>query len=153
MIFQKIFLSTISLFFSILMASPVTAQNSTLKVTIQNIQKAKGNIMIAVFRGEANFLEDDKDIASKIALVEKTGELTVVFPNLPFGNDYAVAVYHDLNGNGALNTNLFGVPTEAYGFSNNARSKWGAPKYNVARFELNELTENMVIQVKKWSRQ
>ena len=153
MLIQKIYISTISLFFFLLMALSLTAQNSTLNITIQNIQKAEGKIMIAVFKGEANFLEDDKDIASKIALVEKTGELTVVFPNLPFGNDYSVAVYHDVNGNEKLNTNLFGVPTEPYGFSNNARSKWGAPKYNVARFELNELTKNMVIQVKKWSKQ
>ncbi len=153
MIFQKICISTISLFFFLLMALSVTAQNSTLNLTIQNIQKAEGKVMIAVFKGEENFLEDNKDIASKIALVEKTGELTVVFSNLPFGNDYSVAVYHDVNGNEQLNTNLFGVPTEPYGFSNNARSKWGAPKYNVARFELNELTKNMVIQVKKWSRQ
>ena len=153
MLIQKIYISTISLFFFLLMALSLTAQNSTLNITIQNIQKAEGKIMIAVFKGEANFLEDDKDIALKIALVEKTGELTVVFPNLPFGNDYSVAVYHDVNGNEKLNTNLFGVPTEPYGFSNNARSKWGAPKYNVARFELNELTKNMVIQVKKWSKQ
>jgi len=126
---------------------------STLNLSIQNINKAKGNIMVAIFKGEENFLKDDKAVASKIALVEKTGALTVVFPNLPLGKDYAVAVYHDVNGNEKLNTNLFGVPTEPYGFSNNARSKWGAPKYNIARFELNELTKNMIIQVKKWSKQ
>jgi len=109
--------------------------------------------MIAVFKGADNFLEDGKDIASKMALVEKTGEVSLIFPSLPFGDDYSVAVYHDVNDNEKLDTNLFGVPTEPYGFSNNARSKWGAPKYDVARFELNQSTKNMVIQVKKWSKQ
>ena len=108
--------------------------------------------MVAVFEGEDNFLKDDKAVASKIALVEKIGALKVSFPNLPHG-EYSIAVYHDVNGNHKLDTNIFGVPTEPYGFSNNARSKWGAPKYKVARFQLNQLEQNMVINVKKWSKQ
>ena len=132
---------------------PLYAQNSTINLTVQNIQKAEGKIMIAVFKGADNFLEDGKAIAAKIALVEKTGEISASFPNLPTGVDYSIAVYHDVNGNEKLNTNLFGVPTEPYGFSNNARSKWGAPKYEVARFELNQSPKDMVIQVKKWSKQ
>ena len=127
-------------------------ETSTLNLSIQNINKAKGNIMVAIFKGEENFLKDDKAVASKIALVEKIGALDLTFPNLPYG-EYSVAVYHDVNGNQKLDTNLFGVPTEPYGFSNNARSKWGAPKYKVARFQLNQLEQSMVINVKKWSKQ
>lgn len=130
----------------------VVAQESTLNLTIQNIQKPKGNIMIAVFEGAENFLKDDKAVVAKVALVEKIGKLNVSFPNLPFG-EYSVAVYHDVNDNKELDTNLFGVPTEPYGFSNNARSKWGAPKYKVAHFKLNEKEKTMVIDVKKWSKQ
>jgi len=127
-------------------------ETSTLNLSIQNINKANGNIMVAIFKGEENFLKDDKAVASKIALVEKIGELDLTFTNLPYG-EYSVAVYHDVNGNQKLDTNLFGVPTEPYGFSNNARSKWGAPKYKVARFQLNQLEQSMVINVKKWSKQ
>lgn len=128
-----------------------TAKGS-LKLTVENIQKQKGNIMIAVFEGADNFLKDGKAVVSKKGLVEKIGAFDVVFPNLPFG-EYSIAVYHDVNGNEKLDTNLFGVPTEPYGFSNNARSKWGAPKYHIARFQLNESEKKMVIQVKKWSKQ
>lgn len=149
---KKIIFSSI-LLFGFLTTDSLWSQQATLELTIENIQKAQGKIMIAVFKGEANFLEDDQDIAAKIALVEKTGGLSVTFPNLPFGDDYSIAVYHDVNGNEKLDTNFFGVPTEPYGFSNNARSKWGAPKYKIARFELNESTKKMVIQVKKWSKQ
>jgi uncharacterized protein (DUF2141 family) len=38
---------------------------------------------------------------------------------LPAG-DYAFAVYHDANGNGKLDRNGVGMPTEDYAFSNNA---------------------------------
>ena len=145
-------LSLTGLLLGALTNNALPKDTSTLNLRIQNIEKATGNIMVAVFEGEDNFLKDDKAVASKIALVEKMGTLEISFPNLPHG-EYSVAVYHDVNGNQELDTNFFGVPTEPYGFSNNARSKWGAPKYNVARFQLNQLEQNMVINVKKWSKQ
>ncbi len=153
MTFLKTVFFSIPLFITFLTTQSLHAQNGTIHLTVQNIQKAEGKVMIAVFKGEENFLEDGKAIAAKIALVEKTGAISATFPNLPIGDDYSIAVYHDVNGNEKLNTNLFGVPTEPYGFSNNARSKWGAPKYDIARFELNQSPKNMVIQVKKWSKQ
>jgi len=137
---------------SLFSISSNTLQSGNLNLTVENILKPQGNIMIAIFEGPDNFLKDDKVVGSKIGLVEKTGSFDVIFPNLPFG-EYSIAVYHDVNGNQKLDTNLFGVPTEPYGFSNNARSKWGAPKYNVAKFQLNESEKKMVIQVKKWSKQ
>jgi len=152
---QMTLLKILTLASTLLLSSTNTdypLESSTLTLSIQNINKATGNIMIAVSKGEENFLEDDKAVASKIALVEKTGSLTVSFPNLPYG-EYSVAVYHDVNGNQKLDTNFFGVPTEPYGFSNNARSKWGPPKYETARFQLNQLEKSMVIDVKKWSKQ
>ena len=153
MTFLKTIFFSITLSFIFSTNISLHAQNSTINLTVQNIQKAQGKVMIAVFKGADNFLEDGKAIASKIALVEKTGEISTTFPNLPIGDDYSIAVYHDVNGDKKLNTNLFGVPTEPYGFSNNARSKWGAPKYDIARFELNQSPKDMVIQVKKWSKQ
>ncbi len=153
MTFLKTIFFSITLSFVFLTTQSLHAQNSTINLTVQNIQKAQGKVVIAVFKGADNFLEDGKAIASKIALVEKIGEISATFPNLPIGDDYSIAVYHDVNGNEKLNTNFFGVPTEPYGFSNNARSKWGAPKYDIARFELNQSPKDMVIQVKKWSKQ
>lgn len=71
---------------------------------------------------------------------------------MTFG-EYSIAVYHDWNSNDKLDTNILGIPNEPYGFSNNARSKWGPPKYEIAQFELNQSKKEMVIQVKKWSKQ
>ena len=151
-VIKLLFFSLILLTSSLIVDSDKVPQTGKLNLTVENILKPKGNIMIAVFEGADNFLKDDKAVVSKIGLVEKTGSFDVIFPNLPFG-EYSIAVYHDVNGNQKLDTNLFGVPTEPYGFSNNARSKWGAPKYDVARFQLNDSEKKMVIQVKKWSKQ
>lgn len=123
-----------------------------IELEIQNIQQAKGSIQIAIYRGEEKFLEDGQEIVTKAVLVEKEGALTVSFDNLAFG-EYSIAIYHDVNDNKKLDTNLVGIPNEPYGFSNDAKSKWGPPKYQAARFNLNQNRQEMVIQLKKWIKQ
>jgi uncharacterized protein (DUF2141 family) len=41
----------------------------------------------------------------------------------------AVAVYHDVDGDGALDTNLLGIPAEPIGVSNAGLRRFGAPRY------------------------
>jgi uncharacterized protein (DUF2141 family) len=41
-------------------------------------------------------------------------------------------VFADENGNGKLDTNLVGMPTERYGFSNDAKGNRGAPEFDAA---------------------
>ena len=50
---------------------------------------------------------------------------------LPPGT-YALGLFHDLNGNGVLDKNLFGIPKEPYGFSKNARGRLGPPSFEDA---------------------
>ena len=55
--------------------------------------------------------------------------------DVPHGT-YAVRVHHDANGNGELDTNMVGVPQEAFGFSNNVRGTFGPPDFEEAAFTL-----------------
>ena len=55
------------------------------------------------------------------------------FDGLPDG-DYAVRAFHDLNGDGKMNTNPFGMPTEPYAFSNNAVGNMGPASWDRAKF-------------------
>ena len=64
--------------------------------------------------------------------------MKVDFDNLPDG-EYAIALFHDINGNGKLDmkmNNLIGLPAEKYGFSNNAIPIMGAPDFETCKFEL-----------------
>jgi uncharacterized protein (DUF2141 family) len=47
---------------------------------------------------------------------------------------YAVAVIHDLNGNGRTDTNFVGMPAESWGVSRNARPALRAPRFDEASF-------------------
>jgi uncharacterized protein (DUF2141 family) len=48
--------------------------------------------------------------------------------------NYAIAVIHDENRNGELDTNMFGIPKEGYGFSSGAKVTMSAPSFSDAVF-------------------
>ncbi|MCF8413904.1 MAG: DUF2141 domain-containing protein, partial [Melioribacteraceae bacterium] len=54
--------------------------------------------------------------------------------SLAFG-EYAIKCYHDVNENRELDTNFFGIPSEDYGFSNNAPATFGPPSFEQAAFK------------------
>ncbi|MBY0427835.1 MAG: DUF2141 domain-containing protein, partial [Alphaproteobacteria bacterium] len=60
---------------------------------------------------------------------------------------YAVAVYHDENGNGKMDTNFIGIPKERTGASNDAKGKMGPPKFQDAKFVVSgDLTISIAMQ-------
>ena len=56
------------------------------------------------------------------------------FEDIPPGT-YALAVVHDENMNGKLDTSWLGIPKEGYGFSNDVKAVRGAPSFSDATFE------------------
>lgn len=91
---------------------------------------------MAVYNQADNFLKTP--VAAFRA--EVTGQ-TVSMPctGLPAG-EYAIALFHDLNGNGRLDTGRFGIPTEPVAFSNDAEGIMGPPPYGKCRFRLDKDT-------------
>ncbi|MFP3472496.1 DUF2141 domain-containing protein, partial [Micrococcus sp. SIMBA_144] len=57
------------------------------------------------------------------------------FKNLETGV-YAVSAFHDVDGDGVMRKNLFGIPKDLYGFSNDARGTFSAPTFESASFQL-----------------
>ena len=106
--------------------------NITLKVT--NIQDAKGNMNIALFNSADGFPDGDNFIIGKHIPVNSK-EFKYIFSDIPLGT-YAIAVYHDLDKNGELNTNWIGIPSESYGFSYKKKGDSGSPDFDDASFEL-----------------
>jgi uncharacterized protein (DUF2141 family) len=76
-----------------------------------------------------------------------TGQVRLVFKGLAAGQ-YAATAFHDLDSNGKLNANLMGLPTEPYGFSNNARGNFGPPAFKDAVITLGEQDLTIEISVK-----
>ncbi|MFL5335203.1 MAG: DUF2141 domain-containing protein [Geminicoccaceae bacterium] len=95
----------------VLCAGPAAA--ATLVVQIQGIDPGQGVVKLAVCDRSFD-AAGCRHVASRAA---KAPVEEFVFDDLAPGR-YAVAAYHDLNGNGQLDTSMLGLPTEPYGFSN-----------------------------------
>lgn len=121
---------------SLLLAATVltapVALASELTVNVDGIADAKGTIMLGLF-DEATY---NGDGAVNGANLKVEGDrVSVTFDNLTPG-EYAVRLYHDLNDDGEMNTNPFGMPTEPFAFSNDARGRFGPAKWEAAKFSV-----------------
>lgn len=101
-----------------------------LVVTISGVKEANGKVFVAVYR-DAEGVEFP-DVEGRIAgswRIADAGSMMFVFPGLS-PDTYAVAAFHDENGNEMLDTNLVGIPLEGYGFGNGAKGGFGPPSFN-----------------------
>ena len=89
--------------------------------------------MVELYANAEDYAAGHNPCASMIKPVTKT-EHRLVFSDLADGQ-YAVKVFHDENNNHSLDTNMLGVPSEGYGFSNNAGS-FGPASFKDASFSL-----------------
>jgi uncharacterized protein (DUF2141 family) len=112
----------------LLSVSDLVAQ-SKIEVTIKNVKESKGTIRVALFNNENDFLKQPLD--SKVVKASAT-ETNIVFDNLKPG-EYAMSVIHDVNENKELDKGFMGIPKEPYGFSNDARGKFGPPSYEESK--------------------
>ena len=121
--------------------------NHKMPVQIHQIQEAKGQVMVAIYASNEGFLSTEKAVFKKNYAISEKGTFSLEIPDLPAG-EYAVSCYHDVNGNGILDKNMFGVPTEPYGFSQNARPKFRAPTWDETK--LNFKGQKIEIWLAKW---
>lgn len=122
------------------------ALGAELRVDVPDADPASGALYVALFDSEQSFRARD----SSHGAVARDGTPSVVFTSLPPG-PYAVAVFQDLNGNGKLDLNLMGVPTEPYGFSRNVTGDMGPPAFQDAAVELTGGSQTEVIELRSGS--
>ncbi len=120
------------------------AQTGELLVKAQGFKDDQGQAMFAVVASPEAY----DDIANKAMAKSRqklvSGKSQSTF-KLPYGW-YAVSVVHDQNKNNKLDSNLFGIPKEPYGFSNNPGGL-GKPTYDSVKFELKSVQQEIKINV------
>ena len=117
------------------------AQNLTIEVC--DIEKVEGHLYVAIYNSEETFMKKTLD-----RLPDRC-ERYVALHSLP-GVTYGYVchfVFQDENGNGKLDTAVFGIPTEKYGFSNDAQGVMGLPSYDKCSFTFSGDT-TLVIHLK-----
>ena len=111
-------------------AAPDPAQTIDLTVVVTDLRSDNGRIKVALWHDPEGFTDPDAAIAD-VTVVPAGKRAKAVFPDLPPG-EYAIASYHDENGNGEFDTTFIGWPDEGLGFSNGAWIKLGPPSFEEA---------------------
>jgi len=111
----------------------------TIIIELETLKNRNGVILITLFSNENGF-PDEWEKAFRSEIVPITAELGEIrLDDIPHGT-YGLAIIHDENENMELDTNFFGVPKEGYGFSNNARGRFGPPRFSDTKFTLDSDT-------------
>jgi uncharacterized protein (DUF2141 family) len=110
------------------------APSGTLDLGIFGLRSARGLVQICVTTQATHFPDCRKDANARRLTVTADKAASLDFSDLPAG-DYAVALIHDENGNGKLDT-FMGIPREGFGFSRNPAIRFGAPSFSSAEFKI-----------------
>lgn len=131
---MKYFLSFSFIIYSCLFSLNAQEEKFDLTIEVSGIKSNTGKIYVAIFNNANDYLKEKKEFSGAIEKVRK-GKSIVYLKNIKNG-EYAASIFYDENNNGKIDTNVFGIPKESYGFSNNAKGFMGPPSFEEAKFSL-----------------
>jgi len=118
-------------------------QTGNLILNITGFENDEGSVKIALANSKEDYQAKGK--AFRAAIVDiKDKNAQYIFEDLPFGN-YAIKLYNDENNNGEMDTNFLGIPSEDYGFSNNAKGNFGPASWEDAQFKFDK--DSMITEI------
>jgi uncharacterized protein (DUF2141 family) len=129
--------------YSLSLLSPPTS----FSLNVNNIESTQGQLLVAVYDRSDGYMDIAKARFKKSYSISSTGSIRLSLPEIPAGT-YAITCVHDLNGNGTIDKNWAGVPTEPYGFSNGVRPKFRAPTWEESKFWFSGQT--VQVKVERW---
>lgn len=120
---------------ALLAALPLCSQAADVTVEVEGLDASRlqgAALMVAVFTDPAQWLRQPQ-AGHRLVLSPQAahGKVSVVLRSLPEG-PLALSIFQDANANGRLDLNAMGIPTEPYGFSNDAVGNFGPPKFEQA---------------------
>jgi uncharacterized protein (DUF2141 family) len=119
------------------MAASADDDKAVLTVKVEHIARRGGNLRLALY-GDKSFSDDDaQPIADRVVPATPPVQ-SVTFEGVPPGS-YAIKMFQDANRNEKFDTNWLGLPSERYGFSNNAKPDWmhlSPPGFEAAKIDL-----------------
>ena len=128
-----------------LVATAGQAVAAELRVRVTELRLSDGGVHFALYATPESFPKKDDRHAGAEVEAKDSGAIWV-FRGLAPGR-YAVAVYHDENGNGEFDQGFFGIPLEGYAFSNGATAFLGAPGFDEAAVTVGEGVTEIVIEM------
>ena len=126
--------------------APRDPATGALVIVVSGLRSDKGEVGCALFSAAGGFPLDVSGARVFWQPARRAG-VECRFEGLAAGT-YALAVSHDLNGNRRTDRNLVGIPTEAWGVSNEVRPRLRAPRFSEAAFQIDaDATRQLTVRV------
>ncbi len=122
-------------------------QEHHIKLKVVGVNNDKGQLRLSVFDQADGFPDNGQKAIKILSVPAKKGTVEVVVDKLPAG-EYAIALLHDENENGTLDTNVLGYPKEGYGASNNQLPTFRAPSFSEAVFQVPAAAQGLEIFIR-----
>ncbi len=122
------------------------AGTATLVVEFSGLRNDRGQLHAALYASEDGFPTEPGKALRQVDVPISGGRARVVLEGLAPG-EYAVAAYHDENGDGKLDTGFLGIPTEGLGASNDAKGFMGPPSFEKARVEVKAGENRIAVRI------
>ena len=125
-----------------------TASTSKVEVSVVNLKTSQGQLRVELFQRKGWLKEEiirrDLPVAEHLA----DGAIATRIDAEP--GEYAVVVFHDVNGNGKLDTGFMRRPKEPIGFSNGVVPRFGPPRFKDCAFSLSEEGASLTIELRDY---
>ncbi|EIZ77674.1 hypothetical protein WSK_3683 [Novosphingobium sp. Rr 2-17] len=122
------------------------AQDTEVVVEVTGLRSSKGMVRACLTAQAEAFPNCDKDPHARKLNVAAAPEVRLDFGAVPEGR-YAIAVIHDENGNGKLDTTLM-IPREGFGFSRDAPVHMSAPHFDKAAFDVPAQAAHLTLKMR-----
>ena len=117
-----------------------------MSVTITGLRSTEGQVLACLTANPRTFPKCEKDPGAIARIVPAKRDTNITFGEVP-GGEYAIALIHDENANGRLDTRLM-VPREGFGFSRNAPARFGPPSFARAAFAVAGQDKHQTIRMR-----
>ncbi|MCW3126553.1 MAG: hypothetical protein JWO03_2211 [Bacteroidetes bacterium] len=114
-----------------------------LTLVIDNLESTSAPVEVSIYAPDNKFPKENGQL-KKYRFNPTGNTLTATITDLEYGQ-YAVATYQDLDADGKIGTNVIGIPTDPYGFSNNYKPKIKAPAFKDCAFAYDDKSDAVSI--------
>ena len=118
----------------------------SLEADLSGFRSQRGQVMACLTTQPEHFPDCQDDPRARKLTVPTRSAATLRFNDLPSGT-YALALIHDENGNGKLDT-MLGIPREGFGFSRNPVIRFGAPSFRSAEVAVSTAAVDQPVKIK-----
>jgi uncharacterized protein (DUF2141 family) len=140
-------IAALALIISITANNPAQPKSiAGITVVVENLRSDKGEVRVAVWSDADGFTEPEAAVA-ETGKKARVGQVIFTFAELPPGR-YAIASFHDENGNGEFDRTFLGLPNEGLGFSNDAWISLGPPAFDEAAVDVTTPSKLIVVKLR-----